>query len=128
MRKCYMDGFPTKLFGKDPARETTRNGKTYIRFGFNSADRRKDENGKWQSIPQYFECVYWGRDEDPAIDAIEAQKRMMLVCEPTQETWEKDGKKQSKTVFKVFDAWASPEFQASESGAEDGLYDSECPF
>ena len=121
-----MDGW---VCGKIDTR-TTRSGKQVTEFSINSPDRR-EVDGQWESVPQFFNCVYWHKnDRDWRADAIRDKAHLHIAGTPRYETWEKDGSKRSAVKFNVRDLFpiaGKSETQPSVD-PETSVYDHDIPF
>ena len=129
-----MDGWVTS---NEPVTRSTATGKQVTSFSVNSPDRRKNQQGEWESVPQYFDCKYWHRsDRDFAAQAIVSGAHLVLKGEPRYESWEKDGQKRSKVVMNVSRIWEikgredgqQRTYEAPQQQAMATVYDEDIPF
>lgn len=124
MKMSFMDGY---IAGEVQERGTS-NG-YMLMFGFNSADNKRKQDGTWESIPNYFDCKYFYKDErDPTAEAIKAKKgKMLMRATPHQDKWQaEDGSKRSKVSFTVDTVACIP---SSTPAMEDAsVYSDEVPF
>lgn len=126
MKQLFMDGY---VCGNIETR-ATGSGKEITTFSVNSPERRKNKDGEWESVAQFFDCQYWHKsDRDFRAEAIKDKAHLYIVGEPRYESWEKDGQKRSKVVVNVRDVF---EIKPKEGGAspkkEAPLYDEDIPF
>ena len=56
-------------------------------------------NGEWKNKASFFEVVLWGRLADNLKPYLVKGKSVAIVGTLDQDTWEKDGQKQSKTYI-----------------------------
>lgn len=118
MKQFQVDGY---VCGKIETR-STKSGKLVTSFNVNSPDRRKNQQGEWESFPSFFSCQYWHRfDNDWRAAAIVDKAHVVMTGDLRYESWEKDGKKGSKVLLNVADLWpvedrreAAPKASASQ--------------
>ncbi len=132
MKQFQMDGYVTAA---DISTRQTQSGKQVTTFSVNSPDRRKNAQGEWESVPQFFQCQYWHRaDRDFRAAFIAPKAHLVMVGEPRFEEWEKDGQKRSRVILNVRDMWPikerdeAPQQTRREQPEPDYLYDEELPF
>ena len=129
MKQFFMDGWVTS---SEPVTRQTATGKLVTSFSVNSPDRRKNAQGEWESVPQFFDCQYWHRsDRDFRAQSIAPGARLVMAGEPRFESWERDGQKRSRVVLNVRDLYeakgrddAAPAYGAQQPD----LYDENVPF
>lgn len=127
MKQLFMDGYVCR---NSVSTRSTSSGKEVTGFSVNSPDRRKNKQGEWESVPQFFECQYWHKsDRDFRADAIKEGAHLYIVGAPRYEEWEKDGSKRSKVVVNVQDVFEiKPKDGAAPQKQEAALYDEDIPF
>jgi single-strand DNA-binding protein len=59
-------------------------------------DRRKNANGEWIEETTFVEVTLWGRTAEVASQYLSKGAPVLIEGRLKQDTWEKDGKKQSK--------------------------------
>lgn len=125
MKSVYMDGY---VCGNVETRSTA-SGKEVTKFSVNSPERRKNRDGEWESVAQFFECQYWHRsDRDFRAAAIRDKAHLVLVGEPRYEAWETDGGKRSKVVMNVRDIFEIKPKEGHAAKGDAPLYDDDIPF
>ena len=83
---------------KDMEIKVTKNGKTLASFGvcFNDSYQK---DGQWIKKPNFWDCTAFGA---AALLSFHKGELVHIEGALSLDTWERDGKKQSKTVLKVF--------------------------
>lgn len=124
-RYFSMDGY---VCGKIETR-TTQSGKQLTEFGINSPDR-KEIDGEWKSIPNFFNCIYWHHgDHDWRADAIKDRAHIHISGQPRYEEWEKDGHKRSAIKFYVDNLFLiAGKNSAPAQNTDASVYDEDIPF
>lgn len=131
MKQFVMDGWITN--GRIDRRQTAT-GKQVVSFGLNSPSRRKNQAGEWESVPQFFDCEYWGRsDRDFRCDLVQPGARLVVAGEPKYDEWQaQDGSKRSKVVFSVRDMWTVESGQQGQQRQQqpqaESVYEEDIPF
>lgn len=121
-----MDGY---VCGKIETRETGT-GKLVTSFSVNSPDRRKRDDGQWQSVPQFFNCKLWHRgDHDFRASHIVDGAHLQISGEPHFEEWDGKYGKRTKVTFNVRDLLLiAPRDAAPKEPEQPDLYDEDIPF
>jgi single stranded DNA-binding protein len=83
---------------KDMETKVTKNGKTLASFGVCYNDSYQ-KDGEWVKKPNFWDCTAFGKAADYLFHKGEL---VHIEGAMSVDTWEKDGKKFSKTVLKVF--------------------------
>lgn len=134
-----MRGNSVTLFGNvtaDPDEHFTQTGKVIINFTVAWNDRRKDASGDYVDKPSFFNCKAFCSEAQAQIVRLNLVKGAKVAIEGhlTQESWEIDGKKNSKVVVIVDDPISGMVVQSKSQGAQrkpaeshSGTYD-DCPF
>lgn len=128
MKQFVMDGWVTN--GRIDRRKTAT-GREVVSFSVNSPSRRKNQEGEWENVPQFFDCKYWSRSErDFRMGLIEPGMHLVLSGEPTYEEWQDhEGNKRSKTVFVARDVWpVAQQGQAAPQQTPEQAYEEDIPF
>ena len=119
----------------DPEEFTTQGGMTIFNFSLAWNDRRKDSSGEWKDVANFFTCKAFCSENQAQIVKLglyKGAKVAIIDGELHQETWEKDGKKQSKVIIKVTDPISGmvvrgQNAQQKPAGKHNDVYD-DCPF
>ena len=134
-----MRGNSVTLFGNitaDPDEHFTKDGKVIISFTVAWNDRRKDANGGYVDKPSFFNCKCFCSEAQAQIVRLNLVKGAKVAIEGhlTQESWEIDGKKNSKVVVIVDDPIGgmvvkgkSQSAQQKPAETHNDTYD-DCPF
>ena len=94
----------TKMFGRLTAMPEIKSvgaGSSVCHFSIACNDNYKDKNGKWVDRSYFFDCKAWGKMAEKIVDKFHKGQMVYIDCKPTQERWEQDGTKRSRTVFEV---------------------------
>ncbi|TWT93496.1 single-stranded DNA-binding protein [Neorhodopirellula pilleata] len=59
-------------------------------------DRRKTNEGNWVDDPSFFNIVFFGRNAEVASEYLSKGSPVLIEGKLKQDTWEKDGQKQSR--------------------------------
>lgn len=129
MKQFEMDGW---VCGQVETR-STQSGKQVTTFSVNSPDRRKNQRGEWESVPQFFKCQYWHKsDNDFRAAKIAAKVHLFLVGHPRYEEWDGQNGKRSSTVFNVRDLFAiegnAQQHVQADQYEQETLCDEDIPF
>ena len=85
---------------KDADVKQTNSGKSIAFFTLAFDTSRKDEYGNWVNDSNFIDCKYF---KQYRIDALKKGAAIVVSGSLKQESWEKDGKKNSKMVIMVDD-------------------------
>lgn len=81
---------------RSPELRSTAGGTDVLSFGIAVNDRRKNASGRWEDVPNFFECVTFG-NRATALGGILAKGMKVAISGKLHYTsWETDGKKHSK--------------------------------
>lgn len=89
---------------REPEVKAFPSGKTVINFSIaNNDDHRKKDDGTWETIPSFFDVVFWTNRTQHWIQESRLAKGNHVVCHGTirQQRWDTDGQKRSRVVFKI---------------------------
>lgn len=96
MRKAYLTG----NIGNDPEIFSPQNSEWHcFKFSIANNEESKKENESWVKITSWFDCEYWTKNYDHWSRTLQKGTPVALECRVKQQTWEKDGKKNSRIVF-----------------------------
>lgn len=91
------------VIGQDPEL-ITPNGSEYALLKFsiaNNDERRKNKNGEYENITSWFDIEFWTKNPQHWLKQLYKGTPVLIPAEAKQQTWEKDGQKRSKVIFKV---------------------------
>ena len=81
---------------RSPELRSTAGGTDVLSFGIAVNYRRKNASGRWEDVPNFFECVTFG-NRATALGGILAKGMKVAISGKLHYTsWETDGKKHSK--------------------------------
>ena len=136
-----MRGNTVNLMGNitaDPDEHFTSTGKVIISFTLAWNDRRKDTNtGDYVDKPSFFNCKCFCSEAQAQIVRLNLVKGAKVAIEGhlTQESWEIDGKKNSKVVVIVDDPISGMVVQGKSQNAQrkpaethNDMYSDDLPF
>ena len=122
----------------EPEEYAIPGGTTIFNFNIAWNERRKDANGEWKDVANFFTCKAFCTDNQAQIVKREIHKGAKVAIidgELHQESWEKDGKKQSKVIIKVTDPIGgmvvkgkSQSAQQKPAETHNDTYSEDCPF
>lgn len=81
---------------RDPDLRSTAGGTDVLSFGIAVNDRRKNASGKWEDVPNFFECVTFGNRATGLSDILAKGMKVAIAGKLHYSSWEKDGQKHSK--------------------------------
>lgn len=82
---------------RDPDLRSTAGGKAVLSFGIAVNDRRQNQQtGKWEDVPNFFECVTFGNRAMALGDILTKGMKVAIAGKLHYSSWEKDGQKHSK--------------------------------
>ena len=81
---------------REPELRSTAGGTDVLSFGIAVNDRRKDASGKWEDVPNFFECVTFGNRATALSDILTKGMKVAIAGKLHYSSWEKDGQKHSK--------------------------------
>lgn len=81
---------------RDPELRATQGGTAVLSFGIAVNDRRKSADGKWEDVPNFFECVTFGNRATALSDILAKGMKVAIAGKLHYSSWEKDGQKHSK--------------------------------
>ena len=85
---------------RDPELRFTAGKKAVCDVGVAVNDRYK-KGDEWVETVDYFELTFWGRNAEVVNEHLTKGSPLLVEGKLKQETWEKDGKRQSKVKVNV---------------------------
>lgn len=79
-----------------PELRATQGGTAVLSFGIAVNDRRKNTDGQWEDVPNFFECVTFGNRATALSDILTKGMKVAIAGKLHYSSWEKDGQKHSK--------------------------------
>lgn len=120
MKLIILDGY----FCRQQQRET-RNG-YMVSFGFNSPDNKRNQDGSWDSTPDFYDCVYFYHDErdGTAAQIMAGDGKYRLFAVPHTDKYEKDGREIERKKYTV----DAIKLLSKSKKSTENLADDEIPF
>ena len=81
---------------RDPELRYVSNGTPVTEIGLAVNNRRKGPNGEWVDETTFVDVTFWSRDAEIAGEYVTKGSPLMVEGRLKLDTWEKDGKKNSK--------------------------------
>lgn len=81
---------------RDPELRYISNGTPVTEIGLAVNNRRKGSNGEWVDETTFVDVTFWSRDAEIAGEYVTKGSPLMVEGRLKLDTWEKDGKKNSK--------------------------------
>jgi single-strand DNA-binding protein len=81
---------------RDPELRFTPNNTAVSDIGLAVNDRRKNASGEWVDETTFVDVTLWGRTAEVANEYLSKGSSILIEGRLKLDTWEKDGKKQSK--------------------------------
>lgn len=109
----------------------TPSGVAVASFGIAVNDRRKNQAGEWEDVPNYFDCTMFGNRAESLSKYLSKGSKVAIEGKLRWSQWEKDGQKRSKVdviVDEVEFMSGRKETAPSTPVESDSLYDEDIPF
>ncbi len=81
---------------RDPELRYVPSGTAVIELGLAVNDRRKNASGEWVDETTFVDVTLWGRTAEIASEYLNKGSSVLIEGRLKLDTWEKDGKKNSK--------------------------------
>jgi single-strand DNA-binding protein len=81
---------------RDPELRYIPSGTAVSEIGLAVNDRRKNANGEWIEETTFVDVTLWGRTAEVACEYLNKGSNVLIEGRLKLDTWEKDGKKNSK--------------------------------
>ena len=81
---------------RDPELRYIPSGTAVVDLGLAVNDRRKGANGEWIEETTFVDVTLWGRTAEVATEYLSKGSNVLIEGRLKLDTWEKDGKKNSK--------------------------------
>lgn len=81
---------------RDPELRQTTSGTAILRFGVAVNDRRRNQNGEWEDVPNFVDCVVFGNRAEPLSRFLSKGSKVAVEGKLRYSSWEKDGQRRSK--------------------------------
>ena len=83
----------------DPELKTTKTGSSVLRVGVAVNRRWKNKQDEWEEETSFFDVNAWGELADNVASSLSKGSRVIVSGRLEQQSWEKEGQKQSKVVL-----------------------------
>ena len=91
---------------------------TCLEFSVAVNDRRKNQSGEWEDVPNYFDCCMWGKRAEAVAGMVTKGKQVMLEGRLHWRQWDaKDGTRRSKVEVTVAEIVFPPKPKAHDDEA-----------
>lgn len=97
--KCFGVGRLTR----DPELRYTTGGNAVCNFGMAFNESYKKQSGEKVEETNFFDYEIWGKRAEVINEYCSKGDQLLVEAKAKQDTWETDGQKRSKVVFKVLD-------------------------
>jgi single-strand DNA-binding protein len=91
----------------DPEVKTTKTGSSVLKVGLAVNRRWKNKQDEWEEEVSFFDVNAWGELADNVASSLSKGSRVIVSGRLEQQSWEKEGQKQSKVVLVADDIGAS---------------------
>ena len=124
---------------RDPELNATTGGTPVLKLGVAVNERRKNQSGEWEDVPNFVDCVMFGSRAEKIVDFLSKGMKVAIEGKLRYSAWDaKDGTKRSKLEVVIDEIefmsrrgeTAQPRPSAPQpptQGAMD-LYDDDMPF
>lgn len=85
-----------------------KNNNAVVTFSIANNESIKNADGKWDSIPNFFDCVMFGKYAESMSKHLTKGRSINVTGRLKQDRWEKDGQKMSKVTVRVMDVSLGP--------------------
>lgn len=82
-----------------PEKKNIKSGSSLLNFSVAVNRRWRDKNDNWEEQTSFFDVTAWGELADNIEASLDKGTRVIITGRLEQQTWEKDGKNQSKVVL-----------------------------
>ena len=122
---------------RDPEMRRTQGGMSIMTLGIAVNDRRKNNQGEWEDVPNFIDCTMFGSRAESLSNYLSKGSKVAIDGKLRYSTWERDGQKRSKIEVIVDDLELltpknqqkpaqKPQQEVIEVDAT--IYDDDCPF
>lgn len=91
----------------DPDVKTTKTGSSVLKVGIAVNRRWKNKQDEWEEEVSFFDVNAWGELADNVAASLSKGSRVVVTGRLEQQSWEKEGQKQSKVVLVADDIGVS---------------------
>jgi single-strand DNA-binding protein len=91
----------------DPETKTTKTGSSVLKVGIAVNRRWKNKQDEWEEEVSFFDVNAWGELADNVSSSLHKGSRVIVTGRLEQQSWERDGQKQSKVVLVADDIGVS---------------------
>lgn len=81
---------------REPDLRQTPNNTMVLTFGVAVNDRRRNQNGEWEDVPNFVDCVVFGNRAEPLSRFLSKGSKVCIEGKLRWSQWERDGQKRSK--------------------------------
>lgn len=81
----------------------TQGGMTIMTLGIAVNDRRKNNQGEWEDVPNFIDCTMFGSRAESLSNYLSKGSKVAIDGKLRYSTWERDGQKRSKIEVIVDD-------------------------
>ena len=81
---------------RDPELRQTTSGTAILRFGVAVNDRRRNQSGEWEDVPNFVDCVVFGNRAEPPSRFLSKGSKVAVEGKLRYSSWERDGQRRSK--------------------------------
>lgn len=81
---------------RDPELRVTPGGTQVVTFGLAVNDRRRNQQGEWEDVPNFVDCVIFGSRGEAVSRFIQKGSKIALEGKLRYSSWERDGQRRSK--------------------------------
>lgn len=93
---------------------TTSGGTSVLSFGVAVNERRRNQSGEWEDVPQFVDCSMFGKRAEALEQYLTKGTKVCIEGRLHYSSWEKDGQRRSKLDVTVDEL----EFMSSRNGGE----------
>lgn len=87
---------------RDPELRATPSGQQVLTFGVAVNDRRRNQQGEWEDVPNYVDCVVFGSRAEALSKYLSKGSKVAIEGKLRYSSWEtKDGQHRSKLEVSV---------------------------
>ena len=83
----------------EPEIKTTKTGSSVLKVGVAVNRRWKNKQDEWEEETSFFDVNAWGELADNVASSLSKGSRVIVSGRLEQQSWEKEGQKQSKVVL-----------------------------
>lgn len=112
---------------RDPELRQTASGMAILTLGIAVNDRRKNDNGQWEDVPNYFTVKVFGKRAESLESKLSKGSKVYVDGRLSWSQWESNGEKRSKVEI-IANVFEYERRDRDAQPAQTSMYDDDLPF